>query len=49
MIEVKQKICEDQHERLVFGVRNMNGEIIMKICAAMSMRVGNTLFQKRKS
>ena len=40
---------EDQHGGYDYGVTNKEGESILDFCAAMSMNVGNKLFQKRTS
>ena len=40
---------EDQHRGYGYGVRNNEEERILEFCAAMNMKIGNTIFQKRSS
>ena len=40
---------EDQHRGYGYGVRNNEEERILEFCAAMNMKIGNTIYKKRSS
>ena len=46
--EVSAEDYKDQHWGYTFRARNRKWERVLEFCARMKIRVGNTLFQKKK-